>query len=122
MLRKKSLTELRGIAQAFGVPDIFQKDIMQLAQAIEMKQQAMVPMPVVDIPKPAYDARLMTKPPAKRATREEIEPLLQPYLARGMRASFDEERWYFSCGKKTDEGTLRMPMRTILYCAGKVME
>ncbi len=121
MLANKSLTELRGIAQSFGIKDIFQKDVLQLKQAIELKQQDMQPAPVVEIPKPEYDARLMTKPPAKKGTRSEVEEMLQPYIARGLHARFDDECWYFSFGKKNDSGSQRMPMKTILWCAGKVL-
>ncbi len=42
-LLSKSLTQLRGIAQSYDIPDIFSKDTFQLVQAIEMKQQAVVP-------------------------------------------------------------------------------
>ncbi len=124
MLAKKSLTELRGIAQSFGVTDIFQKDILQLVQAIEMKQQAIAPMPKVEIPRPEYDARLMTKPPSKKSDQEQLESLLAPHIARGLHFSVDEnaEWWSMSHGKKTDEGTMRMPLKIVLRCAEKVME
>lgn len=123
MLRKKSLTELRGIAQSFGVADIFQKDKPQLVQAIEMKQAGIAPAPKVEIAKPAYDARLMTKPPSRRSDQQEVEELLQPYIQRGLLLSFDEhgERWFMRFDKKTDEGTMRMPLRHVLLCANKVM-
>lgn len=122
MLQKKSLTELRGMAQAFGIPDLFQKDKFQLIQAIELKQQGMAPAPKIEIPKPEYDARLMTKAPSRKSSQPEIESLLIPHVNRGMHLKFDEERWYMSFGKKTDEGTIRMPLRTVLHCANKVME
>lgn len=122
MLSTKSITELRGIAQSFGIPDVFQKDKPQLLQVIELKQQAIAPAPKVEIPKPEYDARLMLKPPSRKSSKEEIERLLAPYLVRGMHLKFDEERWYMQHGKKTDEGTLRMPLRIVLRCAEKVME
>lgn len=121
MLQKKSLTELRGIAQSFGIADLFQKDKIQLVQAIEMKQQGIAPAPKVTIPKPEYDARLMTKAPSRMSSRPEIEELLALYVARGLHVDYDNERWYMSFGKKTDEGTLRMPLRTILYCADKIL-
>ncbi len=121
-LRDKSLTELRGIAQSFGVADIFKMDSKKLIQMIEMKQQALVPVPKIEIPKPEYDARLMTKPPSKKSEQVEIEKLLTPYLAKGLRVRFEDERWYMSYRNKTDEGTLRMPLRVVLRCAEKVME
>ncbi len=122
MLTKKSLTDLRGIAQSFGIADLFAKDKVQLIQAIEMKQQGIAPAPKIEIPKPAYDARLMTKAPSRKSSQAEIEELLAPFVARGLRLKFDEERWYMSIGKKTDEGTIRMPLRHVLNCATKIMQ
>lgn len=121
-LSGKSIFDLRGIAQSFNVPDIFQKDHAQLIQAIEMKQQAMIPAPKIEVPKPEYDARLMTRPPSKKSPQDEAEKLLQPYIARGLKIKFDEEHWYMSFGKKTDEGTIRMPLKILLRCADRVME
>lgn len=121
MLSSKSLIELRGIAQSFGVSDLFQKDKAQLLQAIQIRQQAIAPEPKIEIPKPEYDARLMTKNPSKLSGQAEIENLLAPYVARGLQLKFDAECWYMSFSKKTDEGTLRMPLRVVLKCADKVM-
>lgn len=122
LIRNKSIHELRAIAQGFGVTDIFAKDQVQLSQAIEMKQKDMVPEPKVEIPKPEYDARLMTKPPAKRGYEHEVKDLLAPYVARGMHLSFPEpEVWAMSFGKKNDTGSMRMPLRVILSCADKLM-
>lgn len=121
MLSSKSLTELRGIAQSLDVPNVFQLDQVHLIQEITAKQIAAMPAPKVEIPRPEYDARLMNKPPSKRSNEEEIRQLLIPYVQRGLNLSFDEERWYMSSGKKTDEGTLRMPLKIVLRCAEKVM-
>ena len=121
-LSTKSLTELRGIAQMVGVADIFSLSRAHLLQAIELKQSAIAPMPVVELPEqPMYDARLMSMPPAEISEREEIEELLEPYVARGLRIKFDDERWYMAIGAKTDEGTLRMPLRVVLRKAQEIM-
>lgn len=123
MLRSKSIHELRSIAQGMGVTDIFAKDQIQLVQAIELKQQALMPEPEIVIPKPEYDARLMTKPPAKKGSQQELEELLAPYIARGMRLSFPEpEIWHMVCGKKEDTGNMRQPLKNILQCADKIMK
>lgn len=120
-LRKKSVHDLRIIAQSFGVPDIFEKDAVQLAQAIELKQQAMAPVMPPPPERPVYDARLMTKPPSRTSSPLEITELLTPYIQRGLTLSMDEERWYMAWGKRTDEGTLRMPLRHVLDCADRIM-
>lgn len=120
-LKGKSLTALRGIAQSYSIPDIFQKDELQLRQAIELKQQDMTPQPKIEIPKPEYDARLMNRPPAKRSDEKVAMDLLQPYIARGLHVRFDEECWYMSLGKKNDSGTIRMPLRVLLDRADRMM-
>lgn len=123
-LVSKSLTELRGIAQSFGVKDIFTKDQMQLIQAIEMQQKGMLPEPKLDIPKPEYDARLMTKPPAKKLDQVSYDKLLQPYVERGLHFAVDDngEYWTMSYNKRSDSGTMRMTPNHLLRCAQRVME
>lgn len=120
-LHKKSLTDLRAIAQSYSIPDIFKKTDIQLIQAIELKQQAIVPSAKIAIPRPEYDARLMDKPPAKSGTRHSVEELLSAHVKAGLHLSFTEEQWEMRHGKKSDSGTLRMPLRVILQCAERVM-
>lgn len=120
-LRDKSLTELRGIAQSFGIEDIFKKDIVQLTQAIEMKQQGMIPDYKPDVPKPQYDARLMNKPPATKSDEHLLEEYAYPYKNRGIKLTYDQERWYASFDKWTDQGTLRMPPKTFIRCLDRLL-
>lgn len=122
-LQNKSITQLRGIAQSFGIENIFQMDRVKLTQTIEMKQAALQPIPEVVIPKPDYDARLMSKPPAKQVDGKWAKELLREYISRGLNFRVDEhgERWYMVSGKKNDEGTMRMRPDTLLSCAKRVM-
>jgi hypothetical protein len=121
-LKTKTIHELRSIAQGFGIPDLFSKDKDQLVQAIILKQDAMVPEPPIHIPKPEYDARLMTKPPSKRSAEDDIRKLLEPHMANGLHLSFPrEEEWEMVMGKKTDTGTCRMPLRHVLMCADRLV-
>lgn len=123
MLRNKSIHELRAIAQGFGVGDIFSLDALQLAQAIELRQQAMIPEPTPIPPRPEYDARLMTKPPSKATTQKDIEDLLAGHIARGLRLTFpDPESWAMQFGKREDTGPMRMPLRIVLTKAEGVMK
>jgi hypothetical protein len=121
-LAGKSIVQLRSIAQGYGVKDIFSLDEAKLRQAIEMKQVELQPAPVVVVPKPEYDARLMTKPPSKKSERDEAMKMLKPYIDRGLSVRFTDEQWHMTFGKKTDQGTIRMPLRTLLRCAEKMFE
>ena len=122
MLTTKTLTELRGIAQSLAVGDVFKKTRAQLLQAIELKQGALAPAERIELPKNPYDARLMTEEPGKMGDRQEIEQLLAPYVARGLALSFTEEQWFMRRGNRSDEGTMRMPLRVVLKCAEALMK
>ena len=122
MLTTKTMTELRGIAQSLSVGDMFKKTRAQLLQAIELKQGALAPAERIELPRNQYDARLMTEEPGKMGDRQEIEGLLAPYVARGLLLSFTEEKWFMQRGKKTNEGTMRMPLRHVLRCAEAMMK
>ena len=121
-LLEKSLTQLRGIAQSYDIDGIFEKDKLALIQAIESKHNAVVPKPE-PIPQPEYDARLMTKIPAKKSNAELAAEILEPYVSRGLHVSYDdnEETWQMSFGVKNDTGTLRQPLRNIMKCADRLM-
>ncbi len=123
MLQGKSLTELRGIAQGYGIVDVFKQTENELRQSISLKQQEMQPKPKIEIPKPEYDARLMTKPPSKKSDQELALEMLAPYIARGLHLTFPTpEEWHMRMGKKEDTGTVRMPLRTLLSCADRMMK
>lgn len=98
-------------------------DSAQLLQAIELKQVALIPEPAVIPPRPEYDARLMTKPPAKFSQHAELVALLEPHTTAGLHLTFPEpEVWEMSYGKKTDTGSMRVPLRVILKCAEEIMK
>lgn len=120
-LLTEPLSRVRGLAQSLGVKDVFGKTRESLIEEIRAKQQEYTPPVKTDIPQPEYDARLMSRPPAKKSDETIIRDFLKPYTDLGMHLSFDHERWYISHGKRSDEGTLRMPPRVILDCARRLM-
>ena len=120
-LLKKSVHDLRIMAQAFGVTDIFEKDQNRLIQDIELKQQNSFTPPVQLPPRPAYDGRLMTATPSQTSSPLELTELLEPHIILGLKLWFQDEHWFMKCGKREDSGTLRQPLRTILGCAEKVL-
>lgn len=117
------LYKLRAIAQGYGIPDIFQKTDVQLRQAIELKQNEVVPkISPAQVAAP-YDARLMTKPPSKRSTKHELLVMLQPLVDLGLVVTFpNEEEWHMRMGKKEDTGTMRQPLRNVLECANRLVK
>lgn len=123
MLNNKSMHELRAIAEGYGIPDVFAKDINELRQAIELKQVAQVKEPEFVAPvRGEYDSRLMTRRPAKDFTQEEAFELTKPHRTRGLVLTFpDPDRWHMRLGIKEDTGTLRMPPRVFLDCADRIM-
>lgn len=115
-LKERGIHAVRAVAQAFGVTDIFEKDIQILLQEIDLKQNAMI------TPKEALpDARLMTLQSSDLATPDAIVELLKDHIKIGLRVNLSPERWNMCYGIKTDEGTMRMPLITILRCANKLM-
>lgn len=122
-LRDKSIHELRQMAQAFGVSgDLFSMGAPQLVQAIEQRQQAMLPEPAVAISRPEYDARLMTKAPSRTSSVAEIVDILKPYTERGLHLEFMEDDWRMRWADREDTGTIRQPLRVILGCAERIIQ
>lgn len=121
-LENESLSKLRGIAQSLGVRDVFAKTKLELVQSISLKQEEATPKLEVVIDKPQYDARLMTKPPARISDEAIVREYLQPYIDIGMKLRIEDGHWYIAHGIKTDEGSLHMPPRVILNCAKALMK
>ncbi len=116
MLKKKSLTELRTIAQGLGVEDIFSKSLAHLKQEIEKKHGELIPKEKIVIP-----VEYKTLPTGNIIDKEELMELLQPYIARGLKVIISDETWKFSLGKRNDSGTLRMPVRIALKKAQEIL-
>jgi len=120
VLDKKSLTELRSIYQSFGGDLDMSLDKPRLIQEIERRKREIYvrPAPVV---KP-IDGRLAFKSPSRRTSKDEIIEVLQPYVDKGLKVEFpDDDHWSMSVADRTDDGTVRMPLRTVEYCARKLL-
>lgn len=105
---------------ALSVPDVFAKDKAALLQEISARQSSAI----------SDESRLQvqktyvinSRGKEQKCDVETLEKILQPLKDRGLRTRYDEDRWYFECGKCTDEGTLLMPLLTAVRCAEKIME
>jgi hypothetical protein len=123
-IANKSIHELRGIAQGYGVSgNIFGMTANELLQAIDGKQKELTPKPVINIPPPEYDGRLRHSPPSESSDESEIKELLKPYTDIGMRLAFPyPETFHISWNNREDTGNIKQPLRIILQCAQQLMK
>ena len=122
-LDDKSITELRGILTAMGGDMQFSDNKKDLLRKIEIKRSAIggdkPRQPIYT--SPPDDQRLRTIPPAKNMAAETLIEAMQPFVERGLHLDCTDTEWTMSCGKKTDSGNLRMPLRVVVGCAREVM-
>lgn len=122
MTEKQSLTQLRGLAQSMGVKWSFSDDMNALKQKIALRQSDMLPPPVLPVVPTPDDQRMRILPPSKVSDESLVTQMLQPYIARGLHVSFENNHFHFRFGERTDSGTLRQPPRVILKCAARLFE
>lgn len=117
---KQSLTELRGLAQSMGVKWTFSDDYNALKQKIALRQTDMLPPSVVPAVPLPDDQRMRTLPPSKVSNEALVRQMLEPYIARGLHVSFENNHFFFKYKERTDSGTLRQPPRVIVGCAARM--
>ncbi len=117
----KSLTELRGIAQAIGAEFTFADNAAKLQLIIERHVESKYKPPEIGTMEPE-DLTLRTRPPAKNATQVEIVEYLKDYIAKGLTLKFPcQDQWHMDFKGKSDSGNIRMPPRVIVGCAKRLM-
>jgi bacterioferritin-associated ferredoxin len=122
MLLNKSLSQLRAIAQSFGISDIFAKPANILAQEIEASQVKLVTIQEKPLPRPEYDGRLRTKPVSRMSNQKDIEEALKGHVERGLHLTFPEpEQWHMQHGIVEDCGNCRQPLKNIIDAADRVL-
>ncbi len=119
---KQSLTQLRGLCQSMGCKWSFSDDANALKQKISLRQTDMLPPPAMPIVPQPDDQRLRSLPPSKVSNEGLIRGLLEPYIARGLHVSFENNHFFFRYGQQTDSGTLRQPPRVIVSCAARMFQ
>lgn len=121
-LEQKSITELRGMAQAIGVKIDFGYGKARLIELIGAAMLAKLPKAPDPVPVVPEDQRLRTVPPAKNCEQYQVEEALKPWIDKGLRLSFPKvDEWRMEFLRKHDTGTMRMPLRVIIGCARDVM-
>ena len=59
----------------------------------------------------------------EETTKEIAIELLADHVAQGLDLTFPEpDRWSMRYKDRNDSGTMRMPPRTLIYCATKLMK
>lgn len=121
-LEERSLTELRTIAQGLSVDFDFGTDKKHLMQKIRDRSISIMPQPLETMPVIDEPERLRAIPPSKNLSREAISEALKPYLARGLKLSFNGDVWEMRRGEKVDTGNVRVPLRVLVGCAEAVLK
>ncbi len=122
MLEKKSITELRGIAQAIGCKYEWADDKKIIIQKIQLKQNAALPKPVIEMRyEQPDDQRLRSLPPSKVSDEKVIRDMLAPLVVNGLKFEVTNGEWVMRHGVKEDTGNMRMPPRHILRAAERMM-
>lgn len=118
-LREKSIHDLRTMAQAFGVNDVFSKDKNNIIQEIVLKHAPVAPAAVVMPPLPVSVNQALDD----MADPDDVTAAMKPYAALGLRFQFIDSgtRWSMRFGERADEGTMSMPLKTVIDCARKLL-
>ena len=107
-LELKSMTEIRGLAQAIGVKFKFGDEKRHLIERI--RAAVAVKLPETS-PIPAMNTKTAAKPQPKYCTQDEIKAALEQYFPIGLILTFpDQEHWHVRCGFREDSGSFNMPL------------
>ncbi len=120
-MSKKTMTEIRALAQSMGCDWKWGDDRNALEQKIKLKQTDMLPLPELPRPFVPDDQRTRTRPPSKVSDEMMITEMLKPYIALGLYVKFENGMFQMKHGAKTDSGTLRQPPRVIVDCARRLL-
>ena len=116
-LEKKSLTELRGIAQSIGITPDFAVGKDQLLQQIRghVGDQIKEPVKPIEVN--------ITNIPDKGVTQAQVDEALQGFKELGLIVTFPTHTtWKMTCNKKEDNGNMSCGIWTIVQCARAVVQ
>jgi hypothetical protein len=64
----------------------------------------------------------MTMEPGQAADVDSIQEVLKRHIQRGLKVTFpDPESWHMTHNKRETTGTIRMPLKDVLWCADQIM-
>lgn len=114
-MTKKTIHQLRKIAQDKGVPFNFSDDTLALSQKITMVDDALASKP--EVPPVVI---INNVAPSTLCTQEQVLEMLAVYRDMGVHVTFSEDTWHMRRGAVEDSGTMHMPAHTILRAAEKL--
>lgn len=116
-LERKSLTELRGIAQAMGLAPRWDLGKEHLLQEIKLHTGSKIEQPEKPI-----QVNITGVPDNTPLTTDMVEKALKDFCPLGLHLSFPDERtWAMECNGKKDSGTMAMPIWNVIQCARSVV-
>lgn len=116
-LDKKSLTELRSIAQSIGIIPRYDVGKEQLLQDIRGHVSAKIQPPEKPI------EVNITNIPDRELAQEDILKALEPFKQFGLIVTFTDDRtWNMECAGKKDSGTMAMGIWNVVQCAKEVVK
>lgn len=115
-LKAKSLTELRGIAQAMGMNPSWDAGKQKLLDQINDHVAAKINLP----DKPIQIEINTTDAPTRDKT--EIENALKDFEPLGLRLTFPStSTWEIYCNGRRDSGSMSIPLWSIIQCAKELV-
>ena len=117
-LNKKTLTELRGIAQNMGLIPRYDVGREQLLQDISMYVAAKVAPPEKPI-----QINILQGSDTGVLRQDDILHALRGFIELGVNISFpDEHTWMMECNGRQDTGTMSMGMWNVIQCARDIVK
>ena len=117
-LQKKSLAELRAIAQSVGITPRWDVGKEQLLQDISQHVSVKIAQPE----KPIQVNITMPNDQGGMLTPHIVEGLVKGFADLGLSVTFPDERtWEMSCNGKKDSGTMAMSSWSVIQCAKEII-
>ena len=117
-LEKKSLVDLRGIAQSLGVMPNWKDDKAKLIGKIRAsaEKQYTPPSKAIVITTPVQAT-------GQALTQKQVTDALAGFHDLGLHVSFpDKDTWSLYCNKKEDSGTMYQSLWSVISCAKELVK
>jgi hypothetical protein len=117
-LQKKSLTELRSLAQNMGMLPRLDIGKEHLIQEIQNYAGAKIMTP----PRP-IEINIKNESANPLVTPEQVEKALDGFKQLGLSVTFpDKDTWEISCNTRKDSGSMYIPLFAIIGCAKELVK